>query len=296
MTTRSTPIHEVYLGRMTPEEAEAEAARLGLQKLAKTPDPTVLDPMKEVSWTLIMVLAWIMWRTMDAVRDHWDAFRLECEEWVDWSKGRESKSRMLKWRKVATLVSLSSPALANTGGRESDECLMTFAEAKTSLWLKLGEASLLATATTTDSTVRRPIPSYRWPDLNATTRGDVDPEAGQESWDEEVLAGSFFDPMYLNVTFAAREVIVLWPPRSASGLATPAIIRDGPGRPTSMRLVKAEFGSRWARGVIEERIGKVARGLSSWLRLTHPEETQLDWKTIANNLRDEHRLRKKSRK
>jgi hypothetical protein len=91
---------------MTPAEAEAEASRLGLPKLAKKPDPAEFDPMKEPSWTLIMALAWIMWRTPDAVRNHWDAYRVECEDWVSLKRKEPQfvNSSYLERRKVATVA------------------------------------------------------------------------------------------------------------------------------------------------------------------------------------------------
>jgi len=59
---------------MTPEEAEA-----ALPKIAEAPDPTEFDPIEETRWSLFMVLGWIMWRTPEAVRNQWDAYRMECD-------------------------------------------------------------------------------------------------------------------------------------------------------------------------------------------------------------------------
>ena len=63
---------------MSPDEAEAEAARLGLPPLASQPDPNKFDPMDEAWWTLPMTIAWIAWRNHTEVLDCYDPFRLAC--------------------------------------------------------------------------------------------------------------------------------------------------------------------------------------------------------------------------
>lgn len=78
---RDELIEQVRSGAMSPEEAEKEAARLGLRAIAYRPDPTDHDPMQERFWTLPMAVAWIAYRTVDAVRENWDAYRLECVHW-----------------------------------------------------------------------------------------------------------------------------------------------------------------------------------------------------------------------
>lgn len=67
---------------ITPDEAEAEAARCGLEPLNPDPDPTAFDPMSEVRWSLPMALAWIVWRDPDRVREQWDRWRREKSDWV----------------------------------------------------------------------------------------------------------------------------------------------------------------------------------------------------------------------
>jgi hypothetical protein len=80
LTPRDKLIGDVRRGDLTPEQAEAEVARLGLGPLASEPDPASYDPMKEVDWTLPMAVAWIAYRTRDAVREWWDDYR--AERWI----------------------------------------------------------------------------------------------------------------------------------------------------------------------------------------------------------------------
>ena len=78
---RGSIIERVRDGEKNPSEAEKEAARLGCSPLIPIPDPVRFDPMRESYWTLHMALAWIMWRTVDDVRRHWDEWRDEAKQW-----------------------------------------------------------------------------------------------------------------------------------------------------------------------------------------------------------------------
>jgi hypothetical protein len=53
----------------------------GQQPFVSKPDPARFDPTGEADWTLAMIAAWIIWRTPESVRDHWDAYLFECTEW-----------------------------------------------------------------------------------------------------------------------------------------------------------------------------------------------------------------------
>jgi hypothetical protein len=79
--TRDDLITKVQRGEMTPADAESEAKRLGLRSLASEPDPNDYDPMREPFWTLPMAVAWIAYRTQNAVRNWWDEYRKECWDW-----------------------------------------------------------------------------------------------------------------------------------------------------------------------------------------------------------------------
>ena len=78
---RRSLVERVRDGEKNPSEAEEEAARLGCGPLIPIPDPVRFDPMRESYWTLHMALAWIMWRTVDDVRRHWDEWRDEAKQW-----------------------------------------------------------------------------------------------------------------------------------------------------------------------------------------------------------------------
>jgi hypothetical protein len=88
---RDDLIEEVKFGRMSPEEAEAEAARLGSGPLATSPDPQQYDPRAEPWWTLPMTVVWIARRRMRDVLENYDPYLLQSWHWIyrEWRNGFE---------------------------------------------------------------------------------------------------------------------------------------------------------------------------------------------------------------
>ncbi|GAB5461079.1 hypothetical protein [Hoeflea alexandrii] len=58
--TRDELIDRVSYGEMTPDEAEAEAKRLGYELFARVPDPNDFVPSREAQWTLPMAVSWVL--------------------------------------------------------------------------------------------------------------------------------------------------------------------------------------------------------------------------------------------
>ena len=80
-TIRDRLIRRVRIGEITPEEAEAEAERQGFGPLETKPDPVDFDPSQMPNWSVPMALAWIAWRTIEAVREHCADYREKCLLW-----------------------------------------------------------------------------------------------------------------------------------------------------------------------------------------------------------------------
>jgi hypothetical protein len=68
-SARDILLTKVQRGELTPQAAEEETARLGLQPFEVSPNLADFDPLKEASWSLPMALAWISWRSIDPVRE-----------------------------------------------------------------------------------------------------------------------------------------------------------------------------------------------------------------------------------
>jgi len=68
-------------GEWTPADAEAWSNVHSKERpFVSVPAHDRFDPMCEPEWTLAMAAAWVIWRTADAVREHWDAYLFECTE------------------------------------------------------------------------------------------------------------------------------------------------------------------------------------------------------------------------
>jgi hypothetical protein len=55
------------------EEADARRVR---------PPPGKYDPDNLSHWSITMMVAWIIWREIDAVRNEWDSYRSDCADWL----------------------------------------------------------------------------------------------------------------------------------------------------------------------------------------------------------------------
>src|SRR5258705_3151597 len=55
------------------EEADARRVR---------PPPERYDPDSLSHWSITMMVAWIIWGEIDAVRNEWDDYRNGCADWV----------------------------------------------------------------------------------------------------------------------------------------------------------------------------------------------------------------------
>ena len=163
----------VQHGEMTPADAESEAKRLGLGPFASEPDPNDYSPMREPFWTLPMTVAWIAYRTEDAVRNWWDEYRKECfwyfQEWRVGPDGPVYQGHFLKRRSNATLVRLQM-----ADAKRDVAHPMSVAEAIDVLWQALRSGDLDASGIDEDTGQRVPIPAQQWHDLTWFEERDRD--------------------------------------------------------------------------------------------------------------------------
>ena len=141
-------IGQVRHGRLSPEEAETEAIRLGLLPFATSPDPKRFDPMTTPVWSAAMVIAWIAFRTADDVRYCWDAYRAECWDWNfrKWQTGVDEpfhEGHFLERLKPATIDDLRNSEVrqATRAGRN---LVMRVADAIHGLWSALRAGRITA--------------------------------------------------------------------------------------------------------------------------------------------------------
>ena len=206
-SARDELFHRLSLGELTPAEAEAEAAQLGLGPLAPTPDDDSFDPAKEAHWTLPMAVAWIAHRTWPAVRLRWEAYRKELWDWHQREsrigfEGETHKGWFLEQRGRTTLASLSfAEALAAETDRDP-RYSMTVAEAKKALWDALQSDCFRVTGVDQRSGERVEILPTTWIDLKYFEQSGVD----------EVRR----DPLLSNAPHRYQDVLL--PSRAIRGL------------------------------------------------------------------------------
>src|SRR5262245_29195353 len=153
---RDLVIERVRIGEITPEEAEAEAERQGFGPLATKPNSVDFDPSQMLDWSIPMALAWIAWRTIEAVRDHCAHYREKCLFWfpgswkVPTDDGKEFKRidgyelRSLR-RSTSVRLSLVESYLRSTE-KLPPTSQMTIAKAEKELFVALAAGRLVATA------------------------------------------------------------------------------------------------------------------------------------------------------
>ncbi|WP_291570757.1 hypothetical protein [Bradyrhizobium sp.] len=75
LAARDNLIDQVRRGQITPDEAEAEAAKQGFGPIASAPDPLEFDPKQMPWWSIPMALSWIAWRNTKSVRESCAEYR-----------------------------------------------------------------------------------------------------------------------------------------------------------------------------------------------------------------------------
>ncbi len=132
----------------TPDEAEAWAQRRGFPPFAGKPDAASYDPSKEIGWTSLMAVVWIVYRDVNEVREVMDEYMIAHKDWAPRGSG---------WG-VAYL------------GREYDfernqRYVVNPRDAVQELWRKLASGELSALGIRVGEAVRRVISREEWYDL-----------------------------------------------------------------------------------------------------------------------------------
>jgi hypothetical protein len=228
---RNDIIDKVQRGEWTPEQAEAETARLGIKPFASEPEPAAFDPMCEAWWSLPMAIAWIAWRSPDKVREFWDAYRSECwdwnfREWRDGPDGPVYAGHFLEQRRPATLSSLLFAEHHDSAQGLLPHGTISITDAKAKLWKALGENSFQAMGVSTETGERTVIPDHAWRDLN-----DIE-ECGRDVLRVREASGVWTDRGYNDVALRRQNIMAIWQPHrlEEQRYELPALVKpEGPG-------------------------------------------------------------------
>lgn len=203
-------------GIVAPDEAEAMAKQWGLPPFQESPNAARLDPLTQANWTLPMALAWLAWRTPEAVRNEWDDYRRECWRWRGFHR-RLPIDGGKSWREVHgfELVQLGDPTARELSLTEAldigwDNAIlhMSVKAAREALWNALANGILVGTAADETGNVVS-IPPREWAYLELAYSLDSP---------DYLRRPQSLQPVYRNLIFSSKDVMRLWKPMR---MATP---------------------------------------------------------------------------
>ncbi len=293
---------EVQTRRLTPAQADAELSKLGLDPFEHTPDPATFDPMQEAYWSVVMTLAWIVWRAPEPVREVWDAYRAETVRWVAHDRTAPcecgSGPRVNRIEYVlenpgqAEVIHLSLMQRQYGGGQCSPD------EAGRLLLQELRAGRITAEGRDTSTLTRHSITSQEW--RNDMYFREMDHGPSRVRAESRTGGGARYD----DVLIERADVVRIWAPdgsqseidRLLIGRSDPrrndsteamARRRTGvPGRPSSVDLILPEAQRRLsAGGALPSTLAAFATEMSDWLKSAHPGEPQLKPQSAENALR-----------
>jgi hypothetical protein len=282
-------IQRVAEGDLTYDEAEAEAERLGIGPLRRQPDPAAFDPMQEPFWSLTMAVAWISWRTKEAVREVWDDYRFACEDWhyEKYRSGPDTPVKAHVWIEARRPANLGWLALSEAYDKVHDSAdpIQSVADAKKNLWRALQAGAISSSGISSASGIREPIAPVTWCDLHAfVDRYDRD----YLMTDRTGLTGLRYDTL----RFPSQQVLTVWPGELDKD--APILSTGAPGRPSSRHLVANELKRRAAEQQLEASLAAEAQYLADWLAVTYPDAPPMSQKSVKNALRHEYRALRKA--
>lgn len=209
----------VRIGDLTPNQAEVIAARERLGgPLRHVPAAEEYDPTRIAWWTAPMVLAWIVWRTIDQVRCQYDPYRKAADYWVYRENsvagisGTQAKTvggYVLTEQEPASLMGLMIAETFDVALREAAMARLTLTvkDARDGLAAELFLGKLVACAVRCSTQEVIEIPSREWAYLTWNYLGEED---------RLCFSHNSFEPQYRLITFSQHEVRKRWPAPKAS--------------------------------------------------------------------------------
>lgn len=166
---RNNLIQKARYGEITGDQADAEAKRLGLGSLSQEPVCDKFRPEAEAYWTLVMSVAWIVYRDLEEVRKWSLPFREECFDWrwQRWQLGFDGpihEGWLLEQRGRPNLGGLQIGA-AYEEAAKGKRPIMPVSIAKEALWQGLHEGLFAASGISSQTGKRTEIPALEWHEL-----------------------------------------------------------------------------------------------------------------------------------
>lgn len=224
---RDRLIDLVMRGEMSPQAAEDEASRLGIGRLAEEPEPEDFDPLGEQYWSLPMALAWIAYRTPDAVREWWHTYRAKCLVWrfARWQVpgGPIQEGHFLEARPKPTLSLLQITEQHEDRSGRDPVFTLTARGSIEALYVALRTDCFHATAIDTESGERVTVPAILWQDLEFSEERERDVLRPR-------IQGVLGRVRFEDVRLLRGSVTTLWPaPKPKVRFALPQVMRPEGG-------------------------------------------------------------------
>jgi hypothetical protein len=189
---------QVLSGDWGPDQAEAWARRRGFPPFAGKPNPASYDASKELGWTPLMSLVWIVYRDMKEVREVLPEYVVAHKEWVPRGQGWGITRVRCEYSFERNLRYVLPPS-----------------DAVKELWGKLASGEISALGIRVGEAVRRVIPSEEWYDIKPIDCEKVEGAAYGSLY--AFHAGGALRREYGEVKVAVQDVLRAFPdPRSAA--------------------------------------------------------------------------------
>ena len=303
---RDDAVMRLRRGEWTPADAKAWSNAYPKERPFEfVPSHDRFEPMRKPEWTLAMAAAWIIWRTADEVREHWDAYLVKCAKLRARDRTFGVGRREVGWEECQSDPVSLSDIVRECARADPDGSKLKALDNIECLWNSLKEGQLEATGllhflvggrrrdVAPVEPRRMVIPRHEWIDLS--------PLHSYEGMPNSVGTAMDIEPRYDEVHVWRDDVLRLWlPPRksinkqsataSVTKTAKPVETHTGlPGRPNAKHLINAEFQRMVDEKRVPSTLKATAEFLVTWFSGTYPKLAQPTVGTIQNNIRDAHR-------
>jgi len=213
---RGSLLDSVLSGDLSPAQAEQAAESLGMTPFERVPSAVDYDPFAEREWSLVMAVAWIVWRTPDRVREFWDRYRLAVRRWVPIGSGDKSAGEVSGGYALLSLNRATPTDLAvatSVRGKPLHRGKTDAELARLDLWDALIDGVLAAKGRRTSDDHATSIAAEDWRHLSWYEVPNINPvRVGRSPRDPRA---------YEDVTVDASRLVSLWQPASSTGALPP---------------------------------------------------------------------------
>jgi len=217
---RDEIVMKLRRGEWTPEQADEWAATNNEYPFIKKPDHARFDPMAQPDWTLAMALAWIIWRTSNDVREHWDAYLYECTEWRGHQARFEDGRTEIGWEARRRYPVSVADIMRECARLEPDDSTLNSVACREALWSEMKSGRLEATGVPHFVGGRDGIPLVRRDVANAEPRRmlipkcewiDLSPDYFHVGEADSIATATANEARYDEVRVWRDQVLQIWP-------------------------------------------------------------------------------------